>query len=839
MKRFPAAGVYARLSIRAKLYLLIGSCTLALVAATALTVFSISRGVGSLHDVYEHRVEPTAALLEIDTALKEVRFRMAGYLLDQHPAVGNINHLREVWVLVPDAWRRFRQGAATQTLSPADRKLIAGIDVHLANLGPFFDRLEKAYSSDEKSAVAPLLEDEWPLEVHAPLLKPIARLIPVQQAAVKDSYERSLEDGRNLIQAVLAALLAIAGVLAVFAARLATSMTRRLRTAVSVADRVAAGDWSGDVTAGPPDEMGQLLKSIDHMRDQVHTREQRLSAILNNTAEGIITFDKRGIIEGFNQAAERLFGWSESEVLGTSINLLIATDKKDQRDGYLEHFLRNEIQRLVGHEGEVIGRHHDGTIFPMAVKISAMQLEGRHIYIGLLADISERRAMMDRLKFVAEHDGLTGLFNRSYFQQELERVVERAQRRSAHHSALLYIDLDNFKYVNDTLGHAAGDQLIVQIAAVLQKRARKSDILARFGGDEFTVLLDDTDLDNASRVAESFRQQIAGFTFHHEGKHVDVGCSIGVASIHPQTRSATEALSYADLACHLGKRSGRNRIHVFDPADAEKVATMSVDMGWSRRIKAAIENNRFVLACQPIVHTGTREIDAYETLIRLRDEHDEIIMPSGFLPAAERFGLASDIDMWVIARAIDTLAHLRETQPRARYSINLSALTLMRDGLVDFIASRLVQRRLDPEALTFEVTETAAITDMNAAGALLSALRQLGCRTALDDFGSGMSSFAYLRELPVDFVKIDGRFVKNLATSPVDQAMVKAMNEIAHALGKQTIAEFVENEESFRLLSLFGVDYAQGYHLGRPELVAAPPVRMVAAGSGDTARMGY
>lgn len=838
MPLIPATGMYVRLSIRAKLYLLIGACMLTLAAATILAVYSIRRGVDSLHDVYEHRIEPTAALLEIDTALKDVRFRMAGYLLDQHPAVGNTNHLREVWTLVPDAWRRFKLGSAGQVLSRSDRELIAGIDTHLANLGPFFDRLEKAYARDVKSAVVPLLEDEWPLEVHAPLLKPIARLIPAQQAAVKASYERSLEDGRHLIQAVLAALLAIAGVLAVFATRLATGITRRLRTAVSVADRVAAGDWSGEVLAGPPDEMGQLLKSIDHMRDQVHTREQRLSAVLNNTAEGIITFDKRGIIEGFNQAAERLFGWSESEILGTSINLLIATDKHDRRDGYLDHFLRNQIQRLVGHEGEVVGLHRDGTIFPMAVKISAMQLEGREIYIGLLADISERKAMMDRLKFVAEHDGLTGLYNRSYFQQELERVVERAQRRSAHHSALLYIDLDNFKYVNDTMGHAAGDQLIVQVAAVLQKRARKSDILARFGGDEFTVLLDDTDLDNASRVAESFRQKIAGFTFNYEGKHADVGCSIGVASIHSQSNSATEAMSYADLACHLAKRGGRNRIHVFDPADAEKVATMSVDMGWSRRIKTAIENNRFELACQPIVHTGTREVDAYETLIRLRDEHDEIIMPSGFLPAAERFGLAGDIDIWVITRAIDTLAHLRETQPRARYSINLSALTLTRAGLVDFIASRLVQSRLDPAALTFEVTETAAITDMSAAGTLLSGLRQLGCRTALDDFGSGMSSFAYLRELPVDFVKIDGRFVKNLATNPVDQAMVKAMNEIAHALGKLTIAEFVENEESFRLLGLFGVDYAQGYHLGRPVLVAAPPVRTVATGSSGTARAG-
>jgi diguanylate cyclase (GGDEF)-like protein len=454
----------------------------------------------------------------------------------------------------------------------------------------------------------------------------------------------------------------------------------------------------------------------------------------------------------------------------------------------------------------------------MALKISAMLLDGKQLYTGLVADISERKAMVENLKNMAEHDGLTGLYNRSYFQQELERVVERVRRAGGICCSLLYIDLDNFKYINDTLGHAAGDRLIIEVAAILNKRARKSDLIARIGGDEFTVLLFDTTPRLSVQVAESFRARLADYLFKHSGEQIDIGCSIGVAAINPGTASAAEILSQADLACHLAKRGGRNRVHLYNTEDAESAAAMAIDMGWSRRIKEAIEKDRFVLACQPIINTATREIESYEVLIRMLDERDELIMPSGFLATADRFGLAAEIDKWVIRHAIEGLARQRVTAPRLRYAINLSGRTLTTPGVCELIQDMLKDTGLDPSALTFEVTETVAIADMVAADLFLSRLRSMGCQTALDDFGSGMASFAYLKDLPVNSVKIDGRFVKNLATSPVDQAMVRAMNEIAHALGKQTIAEFVENEESFKLLAAYGVDFAQGYHLGRPDV---------------------
>jgi len=578
-------------------------------------------------------------------------------------------------------------------------------------------------------------------------------------------------------------------------------------------------------------ERKAMLEQLELTLEQLNTREQRLHTILNNTAEGIITFDEQGMIEGFNQSAEKLFGWVEDEVIGSSIARLISPEAREVRDDYLEHFMRAEIQRLIGYEGELVGRHKDGSSFPMAVKISGMWLENRQKYIAMVSNISERKALMENLRKLAEHDGLTGLYNRTYFHGELARVVERVHRSEVSNCALLYIDLDHFKYVNDTLGHAAGDTLLIEVANILTRRARKSDLVARLGGDEFTVLLYDTQPEQVEMVADSFRRQLADFNFSYEGQTVSIGCSIGVAMIEPSAQSPTEAMSRSDLACHIAKRSGRNQVHVFAPEDAKDVTTMSLDMGWSRRIREAVEHNRFALACQPIVCTRTREIKTYEVLIRMLDEHGGLIMPGGFLPTAERFGLSPEIDRWVITNAIETLAEQRATLPELCYTINLSAQTLNTPTICDLIQDKLRTTGLDPAALIFEITETAAIADLSAAAALLARLRALGCRTALDDFGSGMSSFAYLRELPVDIVKIDGRFVKHIATSAVDKAMVRAMNDIAHALGKETIAEFVENEDAFQILIELGVDHGQGYHLGRPELIA--PYRALAAHTGQ------
>ncbi len=601
---------------------------------------------------------------------------------------------------------------------------------------------------------------------------------------------------------------------------------RRPMTRVSLALKAeAAGEKNIELPESPIQEARDLMSAFADMRAQVHarqeqvqSREQRLRSIMDNTAEGIVTFDTQGRVESWNQAAQQLFGWSETEISGAAFAQLIsAVSIEDaERLPKAEEF---NIGVYVGRETEVMGCHRNHTRFPLAMKVSRMVLEGKTKYTALLANITERKAMMENLRKMAEHDGLTGLFNRTYFHTELERTVERAKRSSKTQCALMYIDLDNFKYLNDTLGHAAGDRLLIEVARMLNARSRRSDVVARLGGDEFTVLLNDISAEMIQATAESFRHQLADYVFHYEGRTVDIGCSIGVSMIGAHTATAGQVMSEADVACHFAKRGGRNRVHVFTADNAADVRTMSIDMGWSHRIKHALENDKFVLAAQPVVDTRTRKITAYEILIRMRDDDGTLIMPSGFLSAAERFGLMTDIDVWVIEHAIRHLAQRRSGGEDVSYAINLSGHSLTAPKIAAIIPRILTETALDPAALTFEVTETAAIADMSLAATFLSKLRALGCRTALDDFGVGMSSFAYLRDLPVDAVKIDGRFVKKMVTSPIDQAMVRAMNDIAHALDKKTIAEFVENEAIFEQLIDLGVDYGQGYHLGRPELI--------------------
>ncbi len=822
--------MFRHTSIRTRLYFIVAMSLAMLLIFAAIGVYSILEGSQALSSVYEHQVQPQRALLEMEGALKEVRFRMASYVLDQHPAVGNRIHLSEARQVIPKAWQDFTQRLHSHDFSPEQQAQISTIDKNLGALPVFFEKIDRAYAQDDRATIAAMLENDWPFAVHTMVLKPVAQIIPAQETQVKAAYDAYVAEGRWLITAGLSLFGLLTAALIWYVTRLALTIVRPLDAAVNVANRIAQGDWDSKIEADSRDELGQLLAALDNMREQVHSRQERLETILDNAAEGIVTFNTQGTIEGYNRAAEKLFGWSEQEVLGMHIGSLLKPDQMETRERYQEHFMRTELARLIGREGEITGRHKDGSAFPLALKISRMTLHGREVYVALAADISERKALIENLKRMAEHDGLTGLYNRSYFLGELERVVERV-KRTKEPCAVLYLDLDNFKYINDIHGHAAGDQLLIEVANILRRRGRKSDLIARLGGDEFTVLLYNVPPDRVFAVAESFRKSLADSIFRQGAIAANVACSIGAAMITPQTESAVQVMSQADIASHMAKRLGRNRVHVFETVDAENVATMALDMGWSRRIKEAIENNRFALACQPIVNTRARAIESYEVLIRMLDENDALIMPAGFLPPAERFGLAVDIDKWVIAHAIDTLVWQRRELPKLRYSINLSGQTLSDPGVCDLIQAKIAATGLDPAALTFEVTETAAISDMTVAAAFLARLKSLGCRTALDDFGSGMSSFAYLRDLPVDCIKIDGRFVKNLDTSPVDQAMVRAMNDIAHALGKQTVAEFVENEESFRLLAEFGVDYGQGYHLGRPDVIL--PCKAISSQAGE------
>lgn len=565
-------------------------------------------------------------------------------------------------------------------------------------------------------------------------------------------------------------------------------------------------------------ETDMLLHAFRDMQNQVHARETRLTSILDNASEGIITINDKGIIETFNNAAESLFRYSADEVLGKSVNMLMPHPTRNEHDSYIRRYRETGEQRIIGNEMNVNALRKDGTVFPMSIKVGEIQLEGRLYFTAIVSDISERKALLDHLRHLAEHDSLTGLYNRQYFTDELERVVQRSMRQGGLDCALLYIDLDNFKYVNDTLGHLAGDRVLIEVSTLITSRTRRSDLVARLGGDEFALLLYDVDARQALDAGDAYRQALAEYQFRHDGKVIDVGCSVGVALFDDSVDSREDLMARADISCHMAKRAGRNCVHVYQADDRARMDTMFADMGWTRTIKQAIEEDHFVFALQPIVSIPQRVVEKYEVLLRMQGEHGELIMPSGFIPSAERFGLVVEVDRWVVGRAIAMLAD-GAFGDEAKLAINLSAMAIGDQEILRLITEGVQRHGIEPHRLTFEITETIAVADLGAASVFLTQLHSLGCLTALDDFGVGYSSFAYLKDLPVDCVKIDGSFVRDMATDPVQMAMVKSMNEIAHAMGKRTVAEYVESERVLELLHAIGVDFAQGYYTGRPQLV--------------------
>ena len=560
-----------------------------------------------------------------------------------------------------------------------------------------------------------------------------------------------------------------------------------------------------------------LVDAFNNMREQVNSRQLRLEAVLDHAAEGIITYDDNRVIESFNRAAEKLFGYSEDEVLGEKLDTLFASTTFDNASINFQYLLTPEkINEQDDKKVEINARRKDGNIFHAVIKISGYIVNDKVKFTAIVEDVSEHKAMIENLRRLAEHDGLTGLYNRYYFMQEVEHLVERVARQSATNTALLYLDLDNFKYVNDTLGHIAGDELLVQITLILQKRTRSSDLLARIGGDEFAMILYDVNEQQALEVAEMFRQNIHDYKFMYQGETVDVGCSLGVVMVKPGT-STEDLLARADYSCHAAKLAGKNKIHLYTKDDQKDIIGLYDDIGWTRRIKQALEDDMFVIACQPIKNAAGKTRH-YEILLRMQDEEGNIIMPSGFIPPAERFGLMPSIDRWVIHHAVLLLKYASKFTPEL--SVNLSAASFRDESIIDYITEKIEETNIEASRLTFEITETVAMSDLSMTAHNLQRLQELGCQTSLDDFGAGYASYAYLKDLPVHYVKIDGSFITGLVHNKLNREIVQSMHNIAHIMGKKTIAEFVETEEIARILTDMGVDYLQGHYIGKPQITS-------------------
>lgn len=420
------------------------------------------------------------------------------------------------------------------------------------------------------------------------------------------------------------------------------------------------------------------------------------------------------------------------------------------------------------------------------------------------------------LRRIADHDPLTGLANRTGLVRILEREIERL-RAEGGTSAVLFADLDQFKYINDTLGHAAGDRLLAKAAELLREHLRRDDVVGRFGGDEFLVLARGADTNSASEIARGLIKRAEKFAFIEEGQAYNVRLSIGVTLINADSQAVDVAVAEADMACHKAKSRGRNRFHVFEAAEADKTR-MTAEISWSRLIAEALRNDTMQLAYQPIAGINVNVHEFYEALVRLPLPDGTLGMPAAFLPAADRFGLLPEIDRWVIRNTLAKLGQLRAGGRDATIAVNLSAQSMDDAELPNFVRTCLMTHRLSPASVVFEITEQVAIQYMDSARAVMRELRALGCRFALDDFGAGFSSFGYLKHLPVDFIKIDRCFVENLAHNPVDLALIRAITDIAKALGKQVVAEHVADVESVTLLRECGVDYVQGFFISEPQV---------------------
>lgn len=431
--------------------------------------------------------------------------------------------------------------------------------------------------------------------------------------------------------------------------------------------------------------------------------------------------------------------------------------------------------------------------------------------LSLESEVSKRTSQLQKM---ATQDTLTGLMNRHAFERTLGETMRSAKEKFAEH-VLCYVDLDQFKIVNDTCGHVAGDELLRQLALILRRGVRNEDVVARLGGDEFGIIYRHASLSEAETMAQRLLQHIGEFRFFWEGKTFRVGASIGMVAIRKDCCSLATILSKADSACYAAKDNGRNRIHIAKDDDAV-IRLQHEQMQWVGRIEKALEEDRLCLFVQPIVDlSDPAVVQHYEVLLRMRSPSNEPILPMAFIPAAERYGKMVDLDRWVIEKLFSGFYDLRRHQ-NIRLNLNLSGMSLNDEAIPGFIQECFERFHVPYEAITFEVTETAAIANIRRAQEFIEYFRSLGCRFALDDFGCGLSSFAYLQNLPVDYLKIDGSFVMDVDTNEVNRAMVDAINKIGHVMGIKTVCEFVENEAVMQTLRELGIDYVQGFHLGKP-----------------------
>ncbi|MBF8292421.1 MAG: diguanylate cyclase [Steroidobacteraceae bacterium] len=579
------------------------------------------------------------------------------------------------------------------------------------------------------------------------------------------------------------------------------------------------------------DDQGRLRRLIGvelditerKLYEEALFREKESAQItLQSIGDGVITCDAHGRVEYLNPVAEELTGWRLEDSLGRTIDEIFRAFHEETCEP-LENPLAVAVRRIrsIKSVRPMLLIRRDGNELYIESTASPIRDGSGTVTGGVLVfhDVSESRELNRRLSYHASHDVLTGLVNRREFETRLERALKSAKARETSY-ALCYVDIDQFKIVNDTCGHSAGDALLGQVGALLKSKVRWRDTLARLGGDEFGVLLESCSLEEALRTAETLRESIRNFRYTWEDRTFKLGASIGVVPITADNEDVASVLSAADSACGAAKESGRNRVHCFEENDIDLMRRRR-EMQWAARINNALEESRFELFRMTILPLQVEDAgEHFELLLRMRDESGKIVAPDQFIAAAERYGITPSIDRWVIDSAFRWLVSEADERRRLTMcSINLSGQSLGDDKFLPFVIEQFHRSGIDGSKICFEITETAAIANFSQASRFIQALKELGCKFALDDFGTGLSSFGYLKHFPVDFLKIDGSFVKGLLHDPIDREMVRSINEIGHLTGKKTIAEWAENAEIVEVLRGLGVDYAQGYGVSQPQRV--------------------
>jgi len=566
-------------------------------------------------------------------------------------------------------------------------------------------------------------------------------------------------------------------------------------------------------------------------------REKELAEVtLHSIVDGVITTDTDGRIEYLNPVAEHYLGWNVGEARGRQLSEVYRV--VDERTGKAIAPLPFTNLRAADPDEPAAVRLVDRSGRECPVRYSHAPIRGRdgaeHGRIVVFHDVSQIRAMAQQLIWQASHDALTGLVNRREFERRLTELIETAKSQRREH-ALLFMDLDNFKAVNDTCGHSAGDELLRQLTAIMLSRMRGSDTLARLGGDEFGALLEACPLDQSLRIANAMRETVREFRFVWEGKTFSVGVSIGLVPITADSEDGVRVLAVADACCYEAKNRGRDRVQVYRPRERDYGARHE-ELRIVSQINRAFELGQFRLYCQRILplDSAKQREPHHEVLVRMLDRAGNLVPATGFMPAAERYNLLTSIERWVVSSLVEHLHRqwtagaipheLHGSGERGYYSVNISGASINDKSFPEFLRNLLTRYQLPAGLLCFEITETTAISNLAKAAELMRELKGMGCRFALDDFGTGMSSFAYLKYLPVDYLKIAGVFIKDMATDPMDYAIVDSINRISHILGMQTVAESVEDAGTLEKIKELKLDYAQGYFIAEPEALAGEAV---------------